>query len=248
VTFSEIRKCGWDTETTGPDPDDARIVTAALVIRGGGMPDVDFTWLINPQIPIPTEASDIHGVTTEIAKAKGQDPKAALNDLANKLTAALRARMPVIAFNLGYDWTVLDRDLARHGLPSMNERLHPLAPVTLLDPHIIDKAVDKYRKGERKLQPTCALYGVELEDWHTAEADALAALLVTEKLFERYPHLARMTPAALFNAQQEWRREWAEGFQAYLRNPAKAGDKHDPEAVIDGSWPLRPTSLASAPT
>ena len=247
MSFTDLRKAGFDTETTGPNPDDARIVTAALVVRGGGgRPDQDFAWLINPGVPIPDEAAEIHGITTEIAKAEGQDPKVALEDLASKLAAALRAHMPVIAYNLGFDWTVLDRDLARHGLQSMAQRLAPLAPVTLLDPYLIDRELDKYRKGSRKLQPTCELYGVELTDWHTAEADALAALLLTEKLFERFPKLARMTPAAVFNAQQQWRREWAEQFQAYLRSE-KAGEKRDPEAVIDGSWPLRPPVAATAP-
>ncbi|GAB2696867.1 exonuclease domain-containing protein [Kitasatospora kifunensis] len=237
--FAGVRKVGFDTETTSADPDEARIVTAALVVRGGSRPDQDFTWLIDPGVPIPDEAAGIHGITTEIAKAKGQQPRVALEDLASKLAAALRAHMPVIAYNLGFDWTVLDRDLARHGLASMTERLAPLAPITLLDPHIIDKELDKYRRGSRKLQPTCELYGVTLTDWHTAEADALAALLLTEKLFERYPRLAQMTPAAVFNAQQEWRRTWAEQFQDYLRSD-KAGEKRDPAAVIDGSWPLRP--------
>lgn len=243
--FNDIRRAGWDTETTSADPEDARIVTAALIVRGGGKTDLDLTWLIDPQIPIPDEAAEIHGITTEIAKAKGQEPRVALEDMASKLTAALRARMPIAAYNLGFDWTVLDRDLARHGLQSMAERLAPLAPVTLLDPYAIDKELDKYRKGSRKLQPTCELYGVELTDWHTAEADALAALLLTEKLFEKFPRLPQMTPAALFNAQQEWRREWAEQFQAYLRSE-KAGEKHDRNAVVDGSWPLRPFSRAVA--
>lgn len=245
MSFAKIRKAGFDTETTGPDPEEARIVTAALVVRGGGRPDQDFTWLINPGVPIPDEAAAIHGITTDIAQAKGQDPKVALEDIASELTAALQARMPIAAYNLGFDWTVLDRDLARHGLPSMADRLAPLAPITLLDPYAIDKELDKYRKGSRKLQPTCELYGVKLTDWHTAEADALAALLLTEKLFEKFPRLSQMAPAAVFNAQQEWRREWAEQFQEYLRSE-KAGDKRDPDAVIDGSWPLRPRQAVAS--
>jgi len=66
-----------------------------------------------------------------------------------------------------------------------------------------------------------------------------------ERLFDRFPRLGAMTPAALFAAQQEWRREWAEGFQAYLRSE-RAGEKRNPDAVIDGSWPLRPVAEAVA--
>lgn len=243
--FSDVRKIGFDTETTGTDLETDRIVTAALIFRGGGIPDVTVTYLLNPGITIPTEASAIHGITNEMAQA-GQNPKTALDDLADKLTAALALNLPVIAFNLGFDWTILDRDLARNGLRSMADRMNGQAPIGLVDPYLIDKHLDKYRKGERKLKTTCEQYGVTLKDWHTAEADALAAVLVTEKLFERFPQLTRMTPEGLFVAQQRWRREWAAGFQEYLRNPKKAGDKYDANAVVEGVWPLYPSPVAVA--
>jgi DNA polymerase-3 subunit epsilon len=243
MSFATIRKAGFDTETTGSNPDEARIVTAALVVRGGDRPDQDFTWLINPGVPIPEETTEIHGISTEIAQAKGQDPKIALEDIASKLAAALKARMPVIAFNLSYDWTVLDRDLRRHGLATMAERYDGIAAVTLLDPHVIDKQVIPRRKGSgmRKLKPTSEVYEIQLEDWHTAEADALAALRITEAQFERYPQLAQMTPAQLFAAQKQWSREQAESLQAFFRTkPDKANE------IVDGSWPLRPFPTAVA--
>ncbi|MFD6735931.1 exonuclease domain-containing protein, partial [Micromonospora aurantiaca] len=106
MTFADIRKMGFDTETTGPDPTEARIVTAALVVRGGGRDDTVMSWLINPGVPIPEEAAKIHGVDDAKA-AEGADPKEALDDIAERLVAGLRYGMPVIAFNLSFDWTVL---------------------------------------------------------------------------------------------------------------------------------------------
>jgi len=46
----------FDTETTGVDPHRDRIVTAALIIVE---PHRDLSWLLNPGIPIPQEATDI---------------------------------------------------------------------------------------------------------------------------------------------------------------------------------------------
>ncbi|MGX1909040.1 exonuclease domain-containing protein [Streptomyces phaeochromogenes] len=234
-TFADIRKLGFDTETTGPNPLEDRIVTAALVVRGGGLADKDMSWLINPGVPIPEEATEVHGITNEQA-AQGADPKEALDDIAGNLAAALHYGMPVIAFNLSFDWTILVRELERNGLPSMTDRLPGLSALPLVDPHVIDKqCVQRLRgKGMRKLKPTAERYGVELEDWHTAEADALAALLIAEAQFTKYPRqLGAMGPQQLFAAQKAWRAEQQAGLQGFLR-------KTESEAYCAPEWPLIP--------
>ncbi|MFI5801023.1 exonuclease domain-containing protein [Streptomyces sp. NPDC051677] len=238
MKFSDAVKIGFDTETTGVDPSNARIVTAALIVRGGGRTIRSFQWLIDPGIEIPEEAAAIHGVTTERARAEGRKPRGALDEIAGNLATALSRQSPVIAFNLSYDWTVLDAELRRNRLPVMSERL-AIEPRTLVDPHVIDKAVDKYRRGSRKLQPTCEHYGIELNDWHSADADASAAVLLSEKLFERFPYLGLMRPADLYQSQQEWRREQAQSLQAYFRNERKSGAKYNPDAVVNGEWPIQ---------
>lgn len=242
MKFTDIRKGAFDTETTGPNPLEDRIVTAAIVVRGGGRDNKVMSWLINPGIPIPPEATEVHGITDEMA-ATGANPKDALEDIAGQLAAALRYGMPVIAFNLSFDWTILVRELERNGLPSMSDRLPGLSALPLVDPHVIDKQVDKYVKGTgmRKLKPTAERYGVELEDWHTAEADALAALLIAEKQFTKYSRqLSGMGPQQLFAAQRVWRAEQQAGLQAWFRTKATAEQGGDPNKIIDGSWPLIP--------
>jgi DNA polymerase-3 subunit epsilon len=241
VKFADIRKIAFDTETTGPNPNEDRIVTAALIVRGGGRDDKVMSWLINPGIPIPAGATQVHGIDDAKA-AEGADPKEALEDIANNLAAGLRYGMPVVAFNLAFDWTVLTRELARYGLPSMPERLAGLGTPALVDPHVIDRqCVPRLRgSGMRKLKPTAERYDVALEDWHTAEADALAALLIAEAQFERWPHLADMGPQQLFAAQKAWRAEQQAGLQQWFRTKASPEQGGDPNKVIDGSWPLIP--------
>lgn len=232
MKFADVRRVGWDTETTGPNPLEDRIVTAAIVVRGGGRPDMEFTYLIDPQVPIPEEASAIHGVTDAMVQADGRDPRAALDEIACHLTAALKWGMPVVAFNQSFDWSVLHYDLVRNELPTVEDRLGA-SPVGLVDPHVIDKQFDRYvkGKGQRKLQPTAERYGVELTDWHTAEADALAALLIAEAQFERFPLLGDHAPASLFDSQKRWRADQSANLQAYFR-------RTDPAAVVRGDWPL----------
>jgi DNA polymerase-3 subunit epsilon len=241
VKFNQIRRLSWDTETTGTNPLEARIVTAALVVRGGELEDRTFSYLINPQVPIPPEASAIHGVTSERAQAEGADPKEALEEIAGHLAAALRYGMPLVAYNQSFDWSILHYELLRHRLPTVYDRIDG-EPVTLIDPMVIDRKFGERPngKGLRRLQPTAGRYGVELDDWHEAQADATAALLIAEAQFERFPELARMRPQNLFVAQQAWRAKQAAGTQWWLREKATPEEGGDPNKVIDGSWPLLP--------
>ncbi|MEU9000491.1 exonuclease domain-containing protein [Streptomyces sp. NPDC048551] len=241
MKFADVRRLAFDTETTGPTPTQDRIVTAALIARGGGLPDRTLSWLINPGIPIPAEATEVHGIDDAKA-ATGADPADALDDIADHLARALAYGMPLVAFNLSFDWTILARDLERHQLPGMAERLPKGTLPGLVDPHVIDKQFDKYVKGSgmRKLKPTAERYGVELTDWHTAEADALAALLIADAQFARFPLLASYTPALLFESQVRWRAEQQAGLQEWFRTKASPEQGGDPQKVIDGSWPLLP--------
>ncbi|MFD5002172.1 exonuclease domain-containing protein [Streptomyces mutabilis] len=244
-TFADVRKAAWDTETTGPNPLEDRIVTAAFIVRGGGRDDRVFSWLINPGVPIPAEASEVHGITDAMVQADGQDPKTALDEIATNLVRAIEWGMPVIAFNQSFDWSILHYDLLRNGLPTMADRVGP-GPLPLIDPHVIDKQVNQRVRGsgQRKLKPTADRYGVALHDWHTAEADALAALLIAEAQFDRHPHLNGWDPQGLFNAQQKWRAEQQASLQNWFRTKATPEQGGAPDKVIDGSWPLIPAQRA----
>lgn len=245
-TFADVRKAAWDTETTGPNPLEDRIVTAAFIVRTPGAEDRVFTWLINPGIPIPAEATAVHGINDAKVQAEGSAPKEALEEIASYLAHAINQSMPVIAFNQSFDWSILHYDLLRNGLPTMAERVGP-GPLPLIDPHVIDKEFFKYVRGQgnRKLKPTAERYNVALNDWHTADADALAALLIAEEQFERFrQHLGFMGPDQLFAAQQRWRAGQQAGLQEWFRKKATPEQGGAPDKVIDGSWPLIPGQRA----
>ncbi|MCD0481533.1 3'-5' exonuclease [Streptacidiphilus sp. ASG 303] len=225
---------GFDLETTGTDPDTSRIVTAALVDTKGGEPVHTTAWLVDPGVPIPSEAAAIHGISTERAAAEGRPAPGAVGEIAELLCRRLETGVPVVAFNAPFDLSLLDAELRRHGLPSLEERLggRPVGPV--LDPLVVDRSVDRYRRGSRSLQSVCGVYGVELADAHEAGSDALAAVRVAVRLAERYPRqVGEPHPSDLHTQQVGWYAAWAEDFQAWLRR------EKDPRAVVDGRWPLR---------
>lgn len=71
----------FDFETTGLDPKTCKIVeVAALIVKNGEVVD-QYTAILNHDIDIPEQASAVHGITREKAKAEGVDPKKAIETL-----------------------------------------------------------------------------------------------------------------------------------------------------------------------
>lgn len=233
MTWHARPLASWDTETTGVNVETARIVTSALIHCTPGGECTTRTWVANPGITIPEEAAKIHGYDTARAQADGRPAAEVVEEIAEELTAALAAGTPLVAMNARFDFSVLDRELRRYGLPTLGERVgSETAPGPVIDPLIIDKQVDKYRKGSRKLEALAAHYGVTLAAAHTADADALAAVQVAVALAEKYPQL-QVEPAELYEWQIKWAADQAASFQAYKR-------RTDPTAEVEGAWPLVP--------
>lgn len=227
------RLAAFDTETTGVDVEgEARIVSAAVILVGADKPTDTYTWLINPGIDIPAEASAIHGITTERAVAEGRDAAEAIEEIAAAVAGQLTAGIPIVAMNARFDLTLLDRECRRHGLPTVVDRVPDDVLWPVIDPLIIDKQVDKYRKGKRTLTALCEHYEVVLEDAHTAEADALATVRLAYKLAVRQPKL-RVPVERLHHWQESWAREQAASFQEHCR-------RTDPDVLIEGAWPMVP--------
>ena len=228
---------GFDTETTGVDPCSDRLVTAALVWRAapqadGVRPQSVTTWLADPGVEIPEAASAVHGVTTERTRAEGRPACEVLAEVSEHLVAAMAAGTPVVAFNASYDLTLMEAELARHGLPTMRSRLGR-EPGPIVDPLILDRAVDRYRRGKRRLGDLCEVYGVQVDEaLHTAEVDVAATLDVLEALTAAHPQLSELDPDELVAFQARAHRTWAESFNEWLarKNPSRT--------PAQTAWPL----------
>ena len=154
MTWLDDPMVGFDTETTGVATASDRIVTAALITRTGDGPPSVRTWLIDPGIPIPAAASEVHGISTEKARAEGLQPADALAEIAGLLASALGAGIPVVGFNVQYDLSILEAELARNSLPTLAERLGgTIRPV--VDPLVLDRHLDRWRRGSAS-SSTCA--------------------------------------------------------------------------------------------
>ncbi len=228
---------GFDTETTGVSTANDRIVTAAVITRTGSGPDASVTtrtWLINPGIPIPPGATAVHGISDAMVQKDGQAPADALEEIATVLAGALSSGFPVVAFNAQFDISILEAELARTGLPSLASRLATDDIRPVVDPLVLDRHLDRWRKGKRKLVNMCETYGVEVvaEDLHAADADVLATLDVTQAMASKYPAMASVALNDLHDQQVEAHRKWATEFSAWLTSKGKVDDLPSPQ------WPL----------
>jgi len=220
---------GFDTETTGTDPKTARIIQAAILTHDpeGKLVEEDCVIHINPSVPIPPQASAIHGLTIEklikLGATKSWDAIPCIMETIKR--RALFRNYPLVIYNVSYDWTVLLAECAR--LPGfLPEGKNPM----FLDPLVIDRELDKCRKGSRKLEETARFYKVELNSAHGAQADAKAALGVMGALINAYPELKEHKLADLQLLQAEWYEEWKDQLNEYWERKGRA-DR------ITGSWP-----------
>lgn len=218
----------FDLETTGLDLREARVVTAcALEIdEDGEVVGENFEWLADPGIEIPEAASNVHGVTTEIARANGRAAKQVVAELIATLNGFFARGIPVVAYNAPYDFTILHFEALRHGL-------EPIAdPKPVIDPLVLDKFVDTYRSGKRTLEVAARTYGVSLDDAHNATADAIAAGRVAQAIARRYADKLPEELALLHNAQIEWSASQDASYEKFRRGSA-------PEFTVQRGWPVK---------
>ena len=223
---------GFDTETTGVSPANDRIVTAALITRQGSTVEAR-TWLIDPGVEIPARATEVHGITTEEARANGVAPEGALEEIATALADALAAGIPVVGFNAQYDLSIMEAELARHGLRTLADRL-PGGIRPVVDPLVLDRHLDKFRKGPRKLIDMCHIYVVPVvaDDLHAADADVLATLDLVHAIAQRYPAVGQVGLQELHDQQAEAHRVWAVRFAAWLKSKGTVDD------LPNAAWPV----------
>jgi DNA polymerase-3 subunit epsilon len=224
----------YDCETNGINTATDRIVTAALVRPNGQV----LEWLSDLDgAEIPEGARAVHKISTEYAHAHGRPAKQVVEEIADAIAGEMSVGgAALVVMNAPFDLPLLDAECARYGVETVADRVGCMEPV--IDPLVLDRHADRYRRGKRTLEALAAHYKVELTEAHTAKADALAALGVAVRIGEAYPQL--QLPAHRIHLHQvHWHAEWAANFQAHLRSKGQA------DAVIDGSWPLRRAGGAS---
>lgn len=190
AAFDASRMLSFDLETTSANALEARIVTSALVrIDGSSVTATEA--LADPGVEIPQEAANVHGISTEKARAEGRDHDEVLRETVAAIKQGWEDGLTLVVFNAPYDLTVLRQ---------LTGDFTVTGPV--YDPLLIDRARDRYRKGSRNLTALSEYYGVRLDNAHEATSDAMAAARIAWKQVRSvWPDLAQMSPEELMEYQ-----------------------------------------------
>jgi DNA polymerase-3 subunit epsilon len=228
----------FDLETTGLDLENDRIITAAVSVVGQDIDPQERSWEINPGIPISAEAQELHGISSEQA-ASFTPTEQALPQLLDYLQQQLEAHpgAPLVVFNAPFDLTILDRQARRCGLRPLQERLELL----VVDPLVLDRAVDPWRPGSRRLPEMAKSYGLLApETEHDAGDDALVSARLAWKIGQRYSDYLNVSLPALHQQQIIWAQAQARGLAEHFRRQGEPSE-------VSEHWPLAPAAENTAP-
>ncbi len=171
----------FDLETTGIDVYRDRIVQIGAIQI---MPDgtkTEHEWIINPGIPIPKGASDVHGITDEMVADK---PK--LGDIGAEL-AKLFTNVDLGGYNVkNFDIPMLAEEFNRIGLSLDTEDIKIVDAMTIFK-------IKEARTLAAAYQKFC---GKELVDAHDAMVDIRASMEVLDGQLSHYDDLP-YSPAEL---------------------------------------------------
>lgn len=166
----------FDLETTGLRVGSDRIIELALIRISPNGDVMERVRRFNPGVPIPPEASAIHGITDEdVAEHPPFSARA-------RSLARLLEPCDLGGFNLRrFDLPMLLAEFQRAGVP--------------FDPRsrrIVDAQMIFHREEPRDLSAAVRFYlGRELEDAHSALADIRATAAVLGAQLQKYPHIPR---------------------------------------------------------
>jgi DNA polymerase-3 subunit epsilon len=229
--WADLPLLAVDTETTGVDPFEARIVEAATATLDPKGRVIDsWSTIVDPGVDIPVQAAEVHGIDNERARLEGQPPHKALEDLAGRLWEHLEAfemRAPVVVYNGRYDWPLILAEADRHRV-----EIPVFAPI--LDPFLLDRMCDRFRRGKRQLTLVAGHYGVDLrpDEAHGALADAIAAGQIMRRLLDRFPDLGDHTLAGLWLHQAHGHEQDRQRFVDWKRQTS------DPDFDTPAGWPI----------
>lgn len=239
----------FDLETTGVDTGNDRILTCFMRAKDGERVVFEQNWVIDPGVEVPEEAAEVHGMTTEWIREHGRkDVPEAIEEIVHQLSEWGHYGFIICGYNHSFDLAMLESEAKRYNPGIQGLRIGDgSGKYRFLDPIIIDRAIDKYRKGSRKLVDVARHYGIKVDE--DSAHDASYDVHLTEQLIPKVLNKAwtvleskrrGLTPdefvTKLQEWQKEWKREWAEHLTEYFQSQGKTEDDGS-KIVVNGNFP-----------
>ena len=166
--------CFFDLETTGVNITTDRIVEIAILKVHPNGKEESKTWLVNPEMVIPKEVIEIHGITNEAVA-----DKPTFKEVAKEIYNMIKDS-DLGGFNSNrFDIPLLAEELLRAEVDfDMKNRVS------------VDVQTIFHKMEERTLSAAYKFYcGQSLENAHSAEADTMATYEILKAQLDRYENL-----------------------------------------------------------
>ena len=166
--FEGEKVLAFDLETTGVSTTNDRIVQFALIGTLADGTAVNHEQIVKPNIRIPYDAPQIHGISNEDVRDKPP-----LTEVADQLADLIEGAILVGHNVRNFDYAMLKTEFLRMG------RLAP-QPKAIMDTLELVRRLRLPRP--HNLGALCKRHGIRLEAAHTAAADAAATMLLFWRL------------------------------------------------------------------
>ncbi|MDE6831962.1 MAG: 3'-5' exonuclease, partial [Muribaculaceae bacterium] len=166
----------FDLETTGTNITKDRIVEISIIKVKPNGEEEEYTYRINPEMPIPAEATAVHHITDDDVRHEPTFKQRA------KELAKIFMGCDIAGFNSNrFDMPLLVEEFDRAGVDFDYSKAH-----------FIDVQTIFHKKEPRTLVAAYRYYcNKELEGAHSANADTRATLEVLKAQLDRYEDLPR---------------------------------------------------------
>lgn len=202
-----------DTETTGVDPIRDRVVELAAVQFRGGEVQRRMGMLIQPGVPIPEEATAVHGIRDEDVAGSPT-----LAQVQERFLAHVRAAEVLVGYNWPFDAAFLEAAMGE----GWREAIEGKPVIDALVVVRFDQ-VGRYWKGagRHKLESAARQLGVEWEGRaHRASADCVVTCRVLWKLREHLPSDPRQADALVRSERERQQKAFEAWRSAHPRDDA----------------------------
>lgn len=204
----------FDTETTGLNWNEDRIIQAGITPFFSGKARESETWLINTGRRSCSKAVEVHGITNEKQFLDGQDEYQVLSTLVIYFRLAAKNHHPIVVMNAPFDLNMMLVNCNRVGLTLR------LEDNLFLDPLAIDRFYSKNRvpafgSGLRTLTALAKRYEVADYPSHDAGMDSLKAGEVMMHMTQMLPQITRVSYIQMQEKQRRWHRDWCRKFKNY---------------------------------
>jgi DNA polymerase-3 subunit epsilon len=150
-------------------------VSVAIVRFERGVEVGHFYSLVNPHMPIPAEATAIHGISDEMVAGHY-----CLQDFLDTQPAELSLGAVPVAYNATYDRAILHRHVSDPSVPAYDHAQQWLCPLTIV------RDADRFVRGQgrHQLANVCERRGIAMDKAHNALSDARATGFLLLQLLE----------------------------------------------------------------